>query len=39
MHDRRRPAVPMHRGDLPTGTLRAIIKQSGLSVGEFLDLL
>jgi hypothetical protein len=29
----------MHRGDLPTGTLRAIIMQSGLSVDEFLDLL
>jgi predicted RNA binding protein YcfA (HicA-like mRNA interferase family) len=29
----------MHRGDLPLGTLRAIIKQAGLSVHEFLDLL
>ena len=34
-----RPVVPMHRGDLPTGTLRTIIKQAGLSVREFLDLL
>jgi predicted RNA binding protein YcfA (HicA-like mRNA interferase family) len=29
----------MHRGDLPAGTLRAIIKQAGLSLDEFLDLL
>jgi predicted RNA binding protein YcfA (HicA-like mRNA interferase family) len=29
----------MHRGDLPPGTLRAIIRQAGLSVEEFLDLL
>jgi hypothetical protein len=36
---RARPVVPMHRGDLPPGTLRAIIGQSGLSVDEFLDLL
>ena len=34
-----RPVVPLHRGDLPAGTLRAIIKQAGLSVDEFLDLL
>jgi predicted RNA binding protein YcfA (HicA-like mRNA interferase family) len=34
-----RPVVPMHRGDLPLGTLRAIIRQSGLSVEEFLDFL
>ena len=36
---RARPVVPMHRGDLPLGTLRAIIKQAGLSVRAFLDLL
>jgi predicted RNA binding protein YcfA (HicA-like mRNA interferase family) len=34
-----RPVVPVHRGDLPPGTLRAIIRQAGLSVAEFLDLL
>ena len=33
-----RPVVPMHRGDLPPGTLRSIIKQAGLTVDEFLDL-
>jgi predicted RNA binding protein YcfA (HicA-like mRNA interferase family) len=31
---RARPVVPMHRGDLPTGMLRAIIRQAGLSVGN-----
>jgi hypothetical protein len=29
----------MHRGDPPRGKLRAIIKQTGLNVGDFLDLL
>jgi len=29
----------MHCGDLPAGTLRAIIKQARLSLDEFLDLL
>jgi hypothetical protein len=28
----------VHRGDLPPGTLRAINRQAGLSVDEFLDL-
>jgi predicted RNA binding protein YcfA (HicA-like mRNA interferase family) len=36
---RARPVVPVHRGDLPPGTLRTIIKQAGLTVEEFLDLL
>lgn len=32
--------VPVHGAhDLPPGTLRAIIKQSGLSVDEFIALL
>ena len=30
--------VPLHR-ELDRGTLRAIIKQSGMSVREFVDLL
>jgi predicted RNA binding protein YcfA (HicA-like mRNA interferase family) len=34
-----RPVVPMPRGDLPPGTLRAIIRQAGLSMDEFLGLL
>jgi predicted RNA binding protein YcfA (HicA-like mRNA interferase family) len=29
----------VHGGDLPPGTLRTIIRQAGLSVDEFLDLL
>jgi predicted RNA binding protein YcfA (HicA-like mRNA interferase family) len=36
---RARPVLPMHRGDLPTAAPRAIIKQAGLSVSAFLDLL
>lgn len=31
--------VSMHSGDLPTGTLRAIAKQSGLTEEEFRALL
>lgn len=31
--------VPVHNKDLRKGTLRDIIKQSGLTVEEFLDLL
>jgi predicted RNA binding protein YcfA (HicA-like mRNA interferase family) len=33
---RRRTTVPHHPGDLPMGTLRAVIRQAGLSVEEFL---
>lgn len=36
----RRPlSIPMHPGDLPKGTLRAIIRQANLTVEEFLRLL
>ncbi len=36
----RRPiSVPIHAKDLPVGTLRAIIRQANLTVGEFLALL
>ncbi|MFQ5954898.1 MAG: type II toxin-antitoxin system HicA family toxin [Kiloniellales bacterium] len=36
----RRVVVPVHGGrDLPRGLLRAIVRQSGLSVEEFIDLL
>ena len=31
--------VPLHRRDLPRGTLRDIIKDAGLTVQEFLELL
>lgn len=32
-------SVPQHSGDLPKGTTRAIIRQSGLTVAEFLGFL
>ena len=31
--------VPMHRRDVPRGTLRAIIEDAGLTVEEFVTLL
>jgi predicted RNA binding protein YcfA (HicA-like mRNA interferase family) len=31
--------IAMHRGDVPNGTLIAIIKQAGLSQAEFQELL
>ena len=34
----RRVTVPHHPGDLPMGTLRAIIREAGLTVDEFLSL-
>ena len=32
-------SIPQHHGDLPKGTLRAIIRQTGLTVDEFLAFL
>ena len=38
--DIRRPVtVPVHIGDVPLGTLRAIIRQSNLTIDEFVSLL
>jgi len=34
---RRRTTIPNHRGDLPEGTLRAILSQAGVSAEEFLS--
>ena len=34
-----RVVVPVHRGDLPPGTVNAILRQAGLSQKELLDLL
>ncbi len=31
--------IPRHRSDMPEGTLRNIIKQAGLTVDEFIELL
>jgi len=32
-------SVPIHPGDLPRGTVRAIIRQSGMTEDEFRELL
>jgi predicted RNA binding protein YcfA (HicA-like mRNA interferase family) len=36
----RRPiSIPQHPGDLPKGTVRAIVRQAGLTLEEFLQLI
>jgi len=36
----RRPiSIPQHPRDLPKGTLRTIIREAGLTLGEFLGFL
>jgi len=36
---KRRTTIPNHQGvDIPKGTLKAIIKEAGLSVVEFINL-
>jgi predicted RNA binding protein YcfA (HicA-like mRNA interferase family) len=35
---RARTTIPNHPGDMPEGTLRAILKQAGISPEEFLNL-
>lgn len=35
----RQTVVPVHRRDLPPGTLHAILRQAGLTPTEFLRLL
>jgi len=35
----RKTTIPLHSGDLPRGTLRDIIKQSGLTEKQFRELL
>lgn len=35
---KRRTTIPRHPGPLPIGTLRAIIREAGLTVDEFLKL-
>ena len=35
---RTRTTIPNHPGDIPEGTLRAILKQAGISPEEFLNL-
>jgi predicted RNA binding protein YcfA (HicA-like mRNA interferase family) len=36
---RLRTVVPMHHGDLPRGTVHAIIRQSGMTEEEFKALI
>ena len=38
-HDDRPEDLAMHRGDIPKGTLAAIIKQAGMTQTEFQELL
>ncbi|MDH5542803.1 MAG: type II toxin-antitoxin system HicA family toxin [Nitrospinota bacterium] len=35
---RLRTTVPNHPGDMPEGTLRAILKQAGIKVEDFLNI-
>jgi predicted RNA binding protein YcfA (HicA-like mRNA interferase family) len=35
---RARTTIPNHPGDIPEGTLRAILKQAGITPDEFLKL-
>jgi predicted RNA binding protein YcfA (HicA-like mRNA interferase family) len=34
---RRYTTIPNHPGDMPEGTLRAILRQAGVEVDQFLD--
>ena len=36
--DGRQTFVAMHRGDVPTGTFRKIVKQAGLTEEDFVQL-
>ena len=40
-HDERQEdlTVAMHRGDVPIGTLRAILRQAGMTAAEFQEFL
>ncbi|HAG51399.1 MAG: addiction module toxin, HicA family [Deltaproteobacteria bacterium GWC2_42_51] len=35
---RARTTIPNHSGDMPEGTLKAILKQAGISAEEFLKI-
>ena len=35
---RARTTIPNHSGDMPEGTLRAILKQAGISPEDFLQM-
>ncbi len=34
---RKRATVPFHRGDLPKGTVRSILREAGIALEEFLN--
>lgn len=34
----RRAVVPKHNGDLPKGTVKSILRESGISLEEFLNV-
>ncbi len=34
--NRRRATVPFHRGDLPKGTVRSILREAGIALEDFL---
>lgn len=36
-HTNRYTTVPHHSGDMPEGTLRAILKQADITIAEFLN--
>jgi predicted RNA binding protein YcfA (HicA-like mRNA interferase family) len=36
--NRRRTTVPNHPGELPEGTLRAILRQAGIAIEDFLSV-
>jgi predicted RNA binding protein YcfA (HicA-like mRNA interferase family) len=36
--DGRQTYVPMHPGDIPSGTFRSILKQAGITENEFRNL-
>jgi predicted RNA binding protein YcfA (HicA-like mRNA interferase family) len=38
METGKRTTIPNHPGDIPEGTLRAIIRQAGITPEEFLSL-
>jgi predicted RNA binding protein YcfA (HicA-like mRNA interferase family) len=33
----RRAVVPKHNGDLPKGTVKSVLRESGISLEEFLN--
>ena len=37
-HNGRRTTLPRHPGDIPEGTMKAIVTQAGLTPEEFLNL-